>query len=43
LAKRQYENYYRDYLQSDSGTAYIPRVNWYITAHPGGFGIKAVF
>jgi hypothetical protein len=43
LAKRKYANYYRNYILSDKNSTSVSRIDYYIVAHTGGFGIKIVF
>jgi hypothetical protein len=43
FAKRNYKNYCRKYLNQDNALSYIPEVNWYLEAYPGGVGIRVVF
>jgi len=43
LARRNYQKYHQKYLMNESGIAYLPEVNWYLNAYPGGIGIRIVF
>lgn len=43
LARRNYKKYHQKYLENEKGISYLPEVNWYLEAYPGGLGIKVVF
>lgn len=43
FAHRKYKNYYNNYLNTEKTYSYVPEVNWYINAYPGGVGLKVVF
>jgi hypothetical protein len=43
LARRNYRKYHQKYLENEDGISYLPDVNWYLEAYPGGLGIKVKF
>jgi hypothetical protein len=43
LARRNYKKYHQQYLENKEGISYLPEVNLYLEAYPGGLGIKVVF
>lgn len=43
IARRNYKKYGQKYLENDEGISYLPEVNWYLEAYPGGLGIRVVF
>lgn len=43
LARRNYKKYHQKYVANEEGISYLPEVNWYLEAYPGGLGIKVVF
>jgi len=43
LARRNYKKYRQKYLENEEGVSYLPKVNWYLEAYPGGLGIRVVF
>jgi len=43
LARRNYKKYHQQYLENEEEISYLPEVNWYLNAYPGGLGIKVVF
>jgi hypothetical protein len=42
-AKRYYKKYCREFQAGMETYSYLPEVNWYIQAKPGGLGIKITF
>jgi hypothetical protein len=43
LARRNYKKYHQKYLENEEEISYLPEVNWYLEAYPGGLGIRVVF
>jgi hypothetical protein len=43
LARRNYKKYHQKYLENEDHISYLPEVNWYLEAYPGGLGIRVVF
>jgi hypothetical protein len=43
LARRNYKKYHQKSLENEEGISYLPKVNWYLEAYPGGLGIRVVF
>jgi hypothetical protein len=43
LARRNYKNYCLKYLKNGESLSYMPEINYYLEAFPGGIGIKVVF
>lgn len=42
-AKRYYKKYCREFLTGTQTYSYVPDVNWYVEAKPGGIGLKVTF
>jgi hypothetical protein len=43
FARRNYKKYHQKYLENEDDISYLPEVNWYLEAYPGGLGIRVVF
>lgn len=43
LARRNYKKYHQKYLENEGDISYLPEVNWYLEAYPGGLGIRVIF
>ena len=43
LARRNYKKYQQKYQENEGDISYLPEVNWYLEAYPGGLGIRVIF